>query len=128
MKSKAKIKRNVGQMAKEAGSKRFLFWIAVAAVIHIGLIGATSAGYIGRLITGESTDPTTQPATQPADPAVAQKPLPPAEKTPANPGTDDEAAMLEAAKNSAVVKSMTETAKPEERPTGLSDEGMKLDE
>lgn len=127
MKSNTKSKKSVGQMAKEAGNTRFLFWLAVAAVIHIAFIAATSVGYIKELITGEHADATTQPSTQPAqEPGAAAPETAPADRPEPPAASEDD--IPEDRKDSPMAKELNETAKPEERPTGITDEGLNLDE
>ena len=121
-------RRIVGEMS----NTRTLFWVAVAAGIHLVLIVGTSVGSIrDRWIDpagaearekaeAEKSSPatsTTKPASQPV---VKVKP---AEQT----ASDDEKKLLEQKKNSPVVKGLTETAKPGEIPKESKRNSVDLD-
>lgn len=147
-------KASPAKMLSELSNTNTLMWIGVALLIHVVVFGATSINYLRSALAVRSVDPPAQTAPPAADtasapaatpapaaaPASAPAPVTAATVLPAaaapsktpSPETKpaevtDEAKMLEAHKDSPVVKSITEAAKPGELPKGPSHNAMELD-
>ena len=112
-----------------------LMWIFVAFLIHAVVFGATSMNYLRATFLPKTAQ--SQPAEADAAPAgpaavAAPSPLPAAAPKAAaaaakSPEPADEAKLLEAHKDSPVVKAITEPAKPSELPKGPSHNGLDLE-
>jgi len=116
------------RMLADFSNKQTFMWFLIAFAIHVAIVGATSVGYIKNLMAGPPP-----PATQPAE--TTEQAAPPAAPTDAKPTADaaktdktDEQKTLDQRKDSPMAKTLTETAKPEEIPTGPRDSGIGLDE
>jgi hypothetical protein len=116
-------------MLAEMSNAATLTWIFVAFLIHAVVFGATSMNYLRATFLPKTAQ--SQPAEADATPAVPA-PLPPAAPKAAaadakTPEPADEAKLLEAHKDSPVVKAITEPAKPSELPKGPSHNGLDLE-
>ena len=136
------------RIASDLTSGRTLFWVGVALVIHVVLIGATSMGYIrdrwidpaGAQARAQARQEAaareqeakkaaeTQPAAAPTAPTTAPVAKAAAPKREADPDAAAEQRLLEQRKDSKVVRDITEAAKPEEIPKEPSRNGFELDE
>ncbi len=122
------------KMVKDISNRDTLMWCAVAAVVHIVLIGATSVSYVRDRWIDPAGAAAREKAAEQADAAAATQPAPAATSTdtkpvakPADPLADDKA-MMEKKKDNPVVKMVTETAKPNEIPKTPTHEGFHLDD
>ena len=127
-------KPSPAKMLSELSNTTTLMWIGVAFLIHVVVFGATSVSYLRTAFTAgaaesrpdeaEAATAKPTPAPAPTAPPVAAKPSAP-EAKPAE--VVDESKMLEAHKDSPVVKSITDAAKPSELPKAPSRNGLDLD-
>lgn len=129
--NKAGARRMIGDLR----TGQTLFWIGVALIIHLVLIGATSTGYIrDRWIDPAGAEARRQAAAAEAQkaataPAATQpQPIPATKPVVADNDAATEKRMLEQRKNSKVVRDITEPAKPNEIPKEPTRNGFDLDE
>ncbi len=133
---------NRRKMISEMSNGQTLFWVLVAAGIHLVLIGGTSMGYIrdrwidpaGAAARQQAADAqklaadqaaVASSATQPPTATTTQQPTTPT--TTVNP-TTDEKKLLEQRKDNPEVRKINETAKPAEIPKDPSHRGFDLDD
>ena len=133
------------KMLSELSHAGTLMWIGVALLIHVVVFGATSVNYLRAAFNpgaaesqpaegdaaapaSASSSPASGSAAPVATPAsgVAASPKAAAAEV-KSPEPTDEAKMLEAHKDSPVVKAITEPAKPGDLPKGPSHNGLDLD-
>ena len=141
-------KPSPAKMLSELSNTNTLMWIGVALLIHVVVFGATSVDYLRSALAVRPAEPQAQaappagnpPAAKPAAasamasahaPAAASTVPPPTANAPtseAKPAeVPDEAKMLEAHKDSPVVKSISEVAKPGELPKAPAHNALELD-
>jgi len=132
-------------MIAEFSNMQTLMWVGVALLAHVVIIGATSVTYLRDQIdpagavarktaqanaaaaaAAAATQPASAPAVADAAPAPANPDASPA-ATPAAAEVSDDKAM-EDRKDSAMVKKITEAAKPAEIPAKPNNTGIDLDE
>jgi hypothetical protein len=134
------VKTSTPKLVSRGGGGQLAIWIVLAFAVHAVLIGATSIGYIRDLMDPAGAEKRQAEAKAAEDakkaaakgPAGTQPAATPAvaTQTPAAAGTstDPEKQALEDKKDTAVVKSITDQAKPEDIPKKPDDLGIGLDD
>jgi hypothetical protein len=123
-------------MLREASNSATFFWVGIAFLIHLAIAGATSVDFIRDRMDpagaekrhAASAAAATQPST--TAPSATANPTPVAHTTAAKPGTtadpnlDDSQKKMIEKKENPVVKNITDTAKPSERPKEPTRRGL----
>ena len=123
-------KASPAKMLSELSNTATLKWIGVALLIHVIVFGATSVNYLRTVFDRSASEKQDSAVAATADapppavpPVVAKKPAPPEKTSQAA----DEGKMLEARKDSTVVKSITAAAKSTELPKTPTRNALDLD-
>lgn len=127
------------KMISEMSNRQTIMWVAVAFVVHVVLIGATSLSYIhdrwidpaGAAARAQAADAAEAQklASDSASPTATQPPVaPPAQPVQADATTPDEKKILDQRKDNPEVKKVTEAAKPGEIPKNPTHQGFDLDD
>ncbi len=131
-------KQTARKIVGDMSNTKTMFWVIVAAGIHLVLIVGTSVGYIRdrwidpagvesrQKTEAEKMAAAQSPATKPTTTQPVAKAAP--VKTASQIAADEEKKILELKKDNPVVKGITEPAKPGEIPKGPTRNGFDLDE
>ena len=132
---------NARKMVGDLATGRTLFWVGVALLIHVVLIGATSTRYIrDRWIDPEGAQARREAAIREEEArkaapvtggAPASQPVATVPAAPRPVASSEDAAekrVLEQRKDSKVVRDITDPAKPDEIPKEPTRNGFELDE
>ena len=130
---------NRRKMISDMSNRQTIMWVAVAFVVHVVLIGATSLSYIhdrwidpaGAAVRAQAADAAetqrlaSDSATATAPQSPVASPAQPAQADAANP---DERKILDQRKDNPEVKKVTDAAKPGDIPKNPTHQGFDLDD